>query len=567
MSARTRFLLCALPLVLFALAANPAVSLSATITIINMDGAGEGFNDPTPAAPVGGNPGTTIGQQRLNVFNQAASIWGAILPSSVTILVQAQFDPLSCTATCAVLGSAGTISVVRDFSGAEFSGTWYHTALGNKLAGTDLIPGGNDINATFNSNLGQSGCLTGSFFYYGFDHNEGSNIDLLAVVLHELAHGLGFSGFANVSTGQLLGGFPGIYERFMLDETNGLHWNSMTDGQRQASAINTGNVVWDGTAVKVKSASFLAPRPEVVVSSPGAIAGTYTSGTPSFGAALTTGGVTGTVVLANDGSGTTSDACSALINGAAIAGHIALVDRGTCTFNTKAEACQAAGAIGMILVNNVSGLAPDIGGVDPTVTIPIASVSLTVGNAIKAQLGSGVTATLRIDNSKLTGADDVNRVLLFTPNPVQPGSSVSHWDVSAFPNLLMEPIINSDLTNVDLTRYAFEDEGWLPRTTSVGPTVPVESGVLAIGTSVPNPFTAETRVAFTLARPMSVRIDVIDTAGRLVRNLENLPLAAGDQSVTWDGRDVEGRRAAPGVYLVRVKAGGETLAARLAKLN
>ena len=38
---------------------------AATITVVNMDGAGEGFNDPTPVAPVGGNPGTTLGAQRL----------------------------------------------------------------------------------------------------------------------------------------------------------------------------------------------------------------------------------------------------------------------------------------------------------------------------------------------------------------------------------------------------------------------------------------------------------------------------------------------------------------------
>ena len=58
---------------------------AATITIINLDGAGEGFNDPTPATPVGGNPGTTIGQQRLNVFQEAANIWGGLLPSAVEI--------------------------------------------------------------------------------------------------------------------------------------------------------------------------------------------------------------------------------------------------------------------------------------------------------------------------------------------------------------------------------------------------------------------------------------------------------------------------------------------------
>ncbi|MEO8650299.1 MAG: hypothetical protein ABI539_14130, partial [Acidobacteriota bacterium] len=49
---------------------------SATIVIQNNDGAGEGFNDPAPAFVVGegGNAGTTLGQQRLNVFAFAAAI-------------------------------------------------------------------------------------------------------------------------------------------------------------------------------------------------------------------------------------------------------------------------------------------------------------------------------------------------------------------------------------------------------------------------------------------------------------------------------------------------------------
>jgi hypothetical protein len=41
---------------------------AATITILNNDGAGVGFNDPTVVAPGGGNLGTTLGQQRLNAF-------------------------------------------------------------------------------------------------------------------------------------------------------------------------------------------------------------------------------------------------------------------------------------------------------------------------------------------------------------------------------------------------------------------------------------------------------------------------------------------------------------------
>src|SRR5690349_17526085 len=124
-------------LALAALLAAP-VAHAATITIVNNDGPTEGFNDPTPVAPVGGNAGTTIGQQRLIVFQTAANIWGALLPSSVTILVNSTFDPLSCTATSGTLGSTGTVGVAANFPGALAPNTWYHYAEANRLAGADL---------------------------------------------------------------------------------------------------------------------------------------------------------------------------------------------------------------------------------------------------------------------------------------------------------------------------------------------------------------------------------------------------------------------------------------------
>ena len=65
---------------------------AATIAILNDDPAGVGFNDPTVVAPVGGNPGTTLGQQRLNAFQAAANKWGATLTSGVTIVVRATWD-------------------------------------------------------------------------------------------------------------------------------------------------------------------------------------------------------------------------------------------------------------------------------------------------------------------------------------------------------------------------------------------------------------------------------------------------------------------------------------------
>ena len=72
-----------------------------------------------------------------------------------------------------------------------------------------------------------------------------------------------------------------------------------------------------------------------------------------------------------------------------------------------------------------------------------------------------VSATLGVDSTRRAGTDGAGRVLLFTPNPLQSGSSVSHWDTSAFPNLLMEPSSGSlGFAQLDLTVPQMEDIGW-----------------------------------------------------------------------------------------------------------
>jgi len=226
--------------------------------ITNSDGPGEGFNDSTPVAPVAGNPGTTLGQQRLNVFERAADIWSSAIDSDVPIRVEAAFDPLTCSASSAILGSAGPIEVIRDFTNAPQAGTWYHTALANALAGSDLVPGTDDISATFNSSVdNNNNCLTGTNWYLGFDHNPSAGINLLVVLLHEFAHGLGFSGFVNLTNGRLLQNLPDVFSSSTLDNSTGLHWNQMSNGQRRSSAKNTGNLVWDGAQVRTAANGLL----------------------------------------------------------------------------------------------------------------------------------------------------------------------------------------------------------------------------------------------------------------------------------------------------------------------
>ncbi|HEX6279911.1 MAG TPA: carboxypeptidase regulatory-like domain-containing protein [Pyrinomonadaceae bacterium] len=304
---------------------------SATFNIVNNDGAGEGFNEATAAFVVGegGNMGTTRGQQRLNVFNAAAAVWAAFLDSSVPTNVRSEFNVIAgCTTSGGVLGSAGTLSAFRDFSGAEFANTWYHGALANKQAGSDLDPSSPEMRAQFNTDI-DSGCLgSGTRFYYGLDNATPSGrINLFVVVLHEIGHGVGFSSFVNGTTGGFLGtptAYPDVYARNMYDATVGLHWHQMTNGQRQTSATNTNNVYWDGPSVRLESSFLTAGR----------------------------------------------------------------------------------------------------------------------------QASTG-------------------RVALYTPNPMQGGSSISHFSTAASPNLLMEPNINSGLPlTLDLARQVMRDIGWYRDTTA-----------------------------------------------------------------------------------------------------
>jgi len=441
---------------------------AATIAIVNNDGVGEGFNDPTVVAPVGGNPGTTVGAQRLFVFQYAANIWGALLPSTVQIDVRAQFNPQTCTATSAVLGSAGPISAFSNFGGAPFTNHWYHVAEANKLAGLDLDAANPDINATFNSNLnGAATCLGGTGWYLGVDGVEGTNIELLPVVLHELGHGLGFSTISNGSTGAYNTGLPAIFDKFLYDATTGQHWDSgTTQAQRAASSISCGNLRWDGPSV-VAGSGILGPRPNLHVSAP--IVADMQVGEAAFGSPISSGPFTGPVTYVNDGVAAPSvnDACEALAP-ASLLGQIALVDRGTCGFVIKVKNCQDAGAIAVIVADNAAGCPPGgLGGADPTITIPSVRVTQADGNTLKANL-AGLTVTLAVDGSLKAGADAAGRVLMYSPNPFQGGSSVSHWDVSATPNLLMEPAINNNLSSsVDLTLNQMSDIGWLDPATPI----------------------------------------------------------------------------------------------------
>lgn len=438
---------------------------AADVILINLDPPGLGLNDPTPATPVGGNPGMTVGDQRINVYLKAASRWGETLESPVPILVGATFQPLPCGPTGGVLGAAGPTFVNGFFGPSPVPGiednTIYHIALFNAIAGVDVVAGNIHIISFFNSELGTEGCLENSGWYYGLDNNQpAGSIDFLSTVSHEIAHGLGFSEFASESTGALFAGLPSIYARNMFDTAQGKIFAEMTDAERLSAQVAGDDLVWIGDSVTAAAPSVLGPRPSVKVLRPKELAGFLDAQQASFGPSLRlNGGMTGQVVLADDGEGVGTDACEPIKNN--LDGKIALIDRGGCAFVTKVLNAQAAGAKGAMVANNQPGGPAPMGGFSPFVTIPSVGLTLDQGNAFKA--AGKVNVKLILNPNKLAGANDDGLVQLYGPNPVQPGSSKSHWDTSATPNLLMEPSITPDLesaTTFDLTPNLFEDLGW-----------------------------------------------------------------------------------------------------------
>ena len=148
-------------------------------------------------------------------FTLAANIWASLIQSPVPIAVDACWTALE----PGVLGAAGPTSVLANFMRAPKANTFYPIALANALSGADQDTNAPEINALFSSAFDSS-------WYYETDGNPPpGRIDFVSVVLHELGHGLGFTGSMAVdaSVGQptsgqgswgLGAGIPVIYDRF-----------------------------------------------------------------------------------------------------------------------------------------------------------------------------------------------------------------------------------------------------------------------------------------------------------------------------------------------------------------
>lgn len=86
---------------------------------------------------------------------------------------------------------------------------------------------------------------------------------------------------------------------------------------------------------------------------------------------------------------------------------------------------------------------------------------------------------------------------------------------------------------------------------------------LALAQNHPNPFNPETVIRYSLPKAAEVELAIYNTAGQRLVLLDAGFKAAGEQSVTWDGRNSSGQPAASGLYFYRLKAGDQVLVRKM----
>jgi hypothetical protein len=175
-------------------------------------------------------------EEAKQAFQYAVSIWEELISSPVPIHIEARWEQLEGN----ILAKGNPSIFYNNFSGAPLRNVYYPVALAEKISGKEMNAGAPDIICRFNKKFQ---------WYFGTDGNTPStHYDFVSSALHEITHGLGFSGFLNEVDGK--GYFnnsnelPSIYDYFLFNNQNqqisdkSLFRSNSTDLYRQITSDN-----------------------------------------------------------------------------------------------------------------------------------------------------------------------------------------------------------------------------------------------------------------------------------------------------------------------------------------
>lgn len=170
--------------------------------------------------------------------------------------------------------------------------------------------------------------------------------------------------------------------------------------------------------------------------------------------------VVGDLALALDASASDSLCCEPIANASAVDGKIALLYRGTCDYSLKAKYCQDAGAIAVVIINNVAGAPAEMGAgsLGQQVTIPVFQITDTDGADLREALEAGTIITMLLGNKNGFYAADLGlakdgvlmppslahpRLLAAAPGEyaVQLGAWVHNYGTSAMTGVTLNALV------------------------------------------------------------------------------------------------------------------------------
>ncbi|MGB5489766.1 MAG: S8 family serine peptidase [Woeseiaceae bacterium] len=176
------------------------------------------------------------------------------------------------------------------------------------------------------------------------------------------------------------------------------------------------------------------------VTAPSGIAGKYATKEANFTPPLQDSDpIEGALILVDDNdssasdgvTGTTSDACQALVNGDDISGNIAFIQRTGCAFEEKIKNADDAGAIAA-LVYNIAGDPIVMFGTPGLSDIPALMIGQADANLIIAELDEGNQVTVVLDKGfLLTTAETGNVMASFSARGPAPVADILKPDVTA----------------------------------------------------------------------------------------------------------------------------------------
>ena len=167
--------------------------------------------------------------------------------------------------------------------------------------------------------------------------------------------------------------------------TNNANFATPPDGNNPRMQM----YIWDAPGAQADN---------LTVNNPSIWAGSYTAIEANFGPGIPIVAITSDLVIYEDATPDTYDACQAPINAAAMNGKIVILRRGTCQDITKVERAQNAGAIAVIVVDDAPQAPTAMTGTGATITIPAVMVNQYNGENLIAEIETGATVNVSLGN-------------------------------------------------------------------------------------------------------------------------------------------------------------------------